>query len=102
MIQEDYWYIFNWLWFFLDFGKIHPFRDGNRRTARLLLNFELTKGGYPPVIINKEERESYYRTHTGSVTENWEEFIKFTADKVEDGIEYINKFKEEEIKINKK
>ena len=83
-----------------EFAKIHPFKDGNGRTARLLLNFELMKNGYPPIIISKEERENYYKTlDIGSVTGNWEEFIKFIASKVDERVEYINKFKEEEIKI---
>ncbi|WP_245954300.1 Fic family protein [Paenibacillus flagellatus] len=43
-----------------DFVKIHPFIDGNGRTARLLLNFELMKNGYPPVVIEKEQRAQYY------------------------------------------
>lgn len=34
----------------LKFVTIHPFRDGNGRTARLLMNFELVKHGY--LIIN--------------------------------------------------
>ncbi|BCZ77760.1 cell division protein Fic [Paraburkholderia terrae] len=42
------------------FVKIHPFVDGNGRTARLLLNFELMKAGYPPAIIRKEDRLAYY------------------------------------------
>ncbi|WP_419539569.1 Fic family protein [Paraburkholderia bengalensis] len=42
------------------FVKIHPFVDGNGRTARLLLNFELMKAGYPPAIIRKEDRLGYY------------------------------------------
>lgn len=42
------------------FVKIHPFIDGNGRTARLLLNFELLKCGYPPVIIENEKRADYY------------------------------------------
>jgi len=43
-----------------DFVKIHPFVDGNGRTARLLLNFELMKNGYPPAIIKKDIRPLYY------------------------------------------
>lgn len=38
------------------FVKIRPFIDGNGRTGRLLLNFELMKAGYPPAIIRKEDR----------------------------------------------
>ncbi|MDB5055973.1 MAG: Filamentation induced by cAMP protein Fic, partial [Bacilli bacterium] len=37
-----------------------PFIDGNGRTARLLLNFELMKSGYPPIVIEKETRAEYY------------------------------------------
>ena len=43
-----------------EFVKIHPFSDGNGRTSRLLLNFELMKNGYPPIIIKNEERAEYY------------------------------------------
>jgi len=43
-----------------EFVKIHPFIDGNGRTARLLLNFELMKNGYPIVIIKNEDRLDYY------------------------------------------
>lgn len=43
-----------------EFVKIHPFIDGNGRTARLLLNFELMRNGYPPVIIKSDDRANYY------------------------------------------
>lgn len=43
-----------------DFVKIHPFTDGNGRTARLLLNLELLKNGFPAIILPVEHRLEYY------------------------------------------
>ncbi len=42
------------------FVGIHPFVDGNGRTARLLLGFELMKAGYPPAAIRTKDRRAYY------------------------------------------
>lgn len=38
---------------------LHPFRDGNGRTGRLLSNFILQRMGYPLVIIPIQQREGY-------------------------------------------
>ena len=40
---------------------IHPFVDGNGRTARLLMNLLLMKAGYPPAVISQRDRQTYYR-----------------------------------------
>lgn len=45
-----------------EFVKVHPFIDGNGRTARLLLNFELMKYGYPPIVIKTINRLTYYES----------------------------------------
>jgi len=66
-----------------EFVKIHPFVDGNGRTARLLLNFELIQSGYPPVVIKTENRADYYdaldKAHT---TNDYTDFIKIIVDLV--------------------
>lgn len=41
------------------FEKIHPFKDGNGRVGRFLLNAVLVNEGYPPLIIRKTQRVKY-------------------------------------------
>ncbi len=43
-------------WSFL---RIHPFGDGNGRTARLLANYALLRRGLPPIVIKTAERDRY-------------------------------------------
>jgi Fic family protein len=42
------------------FESIHPFRDGNGRTGRLILNFILRKNGFPMINIKYKNRSKYY------------------------------------------
>jgi fido (protein-threonine AMPylation protein) len=43
------------------FERTHPFLDGNGRTGRLVLNLILVRLGYPPAIIYKRDRQTYFR-----------------------------------------
>lgn len=61
------------------FVYIHPFYDGNGRTARLLMNLILMKSGYPPVIIRKEERLQYYEYLEQANQGDLKPFIRFIS-----------------------
>ena len=75
--------------FHADFEKIHPFPDGNGRTGRLLMNFELMKEGFPITIIKKEDREDYYNAlEKAHSNDDYEDIISFIENNVEKSFEF--------------
>ena len=63
-----------------EFVKIHPFVDGNGRTARLLMNFVAMRNGYPPLVIQKEQRIEYYDAlDTAHTTKNYTAFVNLVT-----------------------
>lgn len=47
-------------WTHAEFVRIHPFVDGNGRTSRMLMNYQLLTQGFLPVSIAKENRLEYF------------------------------------------
>ena len=49
-------------WTHAEFVRIHPFVDGNGRTSRLIMNYQLMANGFLPISIKKESRLDYFYT----------------------------------------
>lgn len=56
--------------------RIKPFKDGNERCARLLMNLSLMNSGFAPIVIKKENKFDYYRAVVKATNNNYEDFIK--------------------------
>ena len=64
-----------------EFVFIHPFIDGNGRTARLLMNFEAMKNGYLPIILRADIRSKYYDALDKAMVEHdYTDFVKLIVE----------------------
>lgn len=55
--------------------RIHPFGDGNGRVSRLVMNYVLTRCGYPPVIVKSADKENYLNALNKADTGDEESFV---------------------------
>lgn len=62
------------------FGFVHPYMDGNGRTARFTMNVLLAAGGYPWTVIRVYDREEYMRAlESASVGDDPSVFARFIS-----------------------
>jgi Fic family protein len=75
---------------------IHPFGDGNGRTARLLTNLLLIRGGYPPIAVRPEDRTTYLDAlERGSLAEDLLPFQTFMHERLDATLaEYLSAVRE--------
>ncbi len=71
---------------------IHPYTDGNGRTARAVGNMELIRSGYPPIIIKKVERGRYYDCLSDSDEGNLGPFLELVFDRCESSLIGLEQF----------
>jgi Fic family protein len=75
---------------------IHPFGDGNGRTARLLTNLLLIREGYPPLAVRPEDRKTYLDAlERGSLTQDLRPFQSFMHERLDATLrEYLSALQE--------
>ncbi len=68
---------------------IHPFMDGNGRTARLMMNLHLLRRGYPNAIIRVTERSAYLAALDEANRGRIEPFARFIAESLKQSMEHV-------------
>ena len=86
-------------WTHAEFVRIHPFKDGNGRAARMIMNYQLLLLGCLPVSVPKEERLHYFEAleayATGGDIQPFAAFVAELEEKELDGmIELIQQARE--------
>lgn len=83
-------------WTHAEFVRIHPFTDGNGRTSRMIMNYQLLSNGFLPVSIAKENRLEYFEAlETYAVDGNLTPFTEMIAELEQNRLkEYISIAKE--------
>ena len=80
-------------WTHAEFVKIHPFVDGNGRTSRIIMNYQLMAAGFLPVSIAKENRLEYFEVlETYALNGDLQPFAEMIAELEEERLdEYLGK-----------
>lgn len=83
--------------------SIHPFVDGNGRTARLLMNLLLMQVGFPPAIVRKEDRSVYINSlEKGQTMGNLIDYYSLMFDAIDRSLDiYLESVEPERVSVAK-
>ena len=88
-------------WTHAEFVRIHPFTDGNGRTSRMIMNYQLMSHGFLPVSVAKENRLEYFDAlEAYAVNGNLEPFSEMIAGLEKQRLEEYVSAAEEQVQEN--
>lgn len=70
---------------------IHPFRNGNGRTGRLIMNKILMSAGYYSIIVYKENKLSYFNALEQAIDGKSKNYYQFILEQADKSYDYILK-----------
>jgi Fic family protein len=83
----------------LRFVFIHPFIDGNGRTARLIFNLVLLQEGFPLVVIEKEQRLAYINAIEKALHNQPEDYYMLMFQAIEHSLDvYLHEIEQSDLR----
>lgn len=72
-----------------EFEAIHPFFDGNGRVGRLIMLAQLLSKGYPPILIQAEDRYRYYTALAKGDMGDFKNMVQMVCDGIIKGYNFL-------------